>query len=90
MPTYIYKAKKGPTEIIEGSLEADSQDHAIDQLSKDGLLTVSIRPKQASVQVKQNVRFLNITSARIGSQDIDVFTRQLASLVRAGVPILRL
>ena len=89
MPTYIYKAKKGPTEIIEGSLEADSQDHAIDQLSKNGLLTVSIRPQQASVQVKQNVRFLNITSARIGSQDIDVFTRQLASLVRAGVPILR-
>ncbi len=89
MPTYIYKAKKGPADIIEGRLEADSQDHAIEQLSQKGLLTVSITPRQQSEAEKKSVHFFNVNSARIRSQDIDVFTRQLASLVRSEVPLLR-
>jgi len=89
MPTYIYKAKKGPTDIVEGRLEADSQDHAIDQLSQKGLLTVSITSQQDAGKEKQSVGFLNFNSGRIRSQDIDVFTRQLASLIRSGVPLLR-
>ncbi len=104
MPTYIYKAKKGPTDIIEGQVEADSQDHAIDQLSQKGLLTVSIRnschsresgnpekwiPAFAGMTVGKAGMTGIHTWARIRSQDIDVFTRQLASLVRAEVPILR-
>lgn len=89
MPTFIYKAKKGPTEIVEGLLDADSQDHAIDQLSQQGLMTVSIFAQEQSVHKEEKAQFFSFKSGKITSQDIDVFTRQLASLIRSGVPLLR-
>ena len=78
-----------PADIIDGQIDADSQDHAIDQLSQKGLMTVSIMPLLAVEGINQRVRFLNFNSGKIRSQDIDVFTRQLASLIRSGVPLLR-
>jgi type II secretory pathway component PulF len=101
MATYIYKAKKSPTEIISGQIEADSQDRAVDKLTEAGLVPISVEPKLASGPAEnvqevssQNKSTLNPYSKlsvpiRIKAQDIDIFTRQLASLIKAGVPMLR-
>ena len=91
MAIYIYKAKKGPAEIISGEIEADSQDHAIDKLAEMGLVAVRVaeehKPDARSrlpKELKVNPEFI-----RIKAQGIDVFTRQLSSMVRSGVPILK-
>ncbi len=89
MPIFIYKAKKGPVDIMNGQIEADSQDQAIDKLSEMGLLAVSVIPRQQGTDVKYEARTKNIRPIKIGSLDMDVFTRQLASLVKAGVPLLK-
>ena len=42
MPEYLYKAKKGPTELVEGSLHASSVDDAVEIGPKIGLEWVEL------------------------------------------------
>ena len=101
MAIYIYKAKKSPTQIISGQIEADSQERAVDKLTEAGLVPISVEQELSSEAVSkareelgQNQIAANSYSklpglVRIKAQDTDIFTRQLASLIRAGVPMLR-
>src|SRR3989338_7034546 len=94
MPKYIYKAKKGPTEVVEGEIIADNPDHVVTQLDQMGLIPVSVAEKsaggageaKADARQRQSPVFRN---RKIRPNDVDAFTWQLASLVKARVPILR-
>jgi len=87
MNTYRYVAKNGPTDMAEGRVEAQTEKEAIEKVSQKGLIPLKIeldagQPDQAgSGQLSPGTR--------IGSRLITLFSRQLASLLRAGVPILR-
>ena len=94
MPKFVYKAKKGPDEIVEGNIFADNQDQVIKELDMLGLIPVSIVEKDGGAsqgkgsavdQQKQKA----VSNRKIKPKDIDAFTWQLASLVKASVPILR-
>jgi type II secretory pathway component PulF len=105
MPHFIYRAKKGPTAVVDGSIEAGSQDEAVEKLSQMGLLpiTLSEGPPEASLPAdspKKNGEKKEVVPrdsailkkrlfSRIKSSEITIFGRQLAGLVKAGVPILR-
>ena len=95
MPKFIYKAKKGPTDVVEGEIIADSQDHVVTKLDEQGLIPVSIEEKGAGgggVEKKAGMREKQVSASRnrkIRPSDVDAFTWQLASLVKARVPILR-
>ncbi len=103
MAIYLYKAKKGPTEILEGEIDALSRDDAVDKLSAMGLVAVSViekqirqgtviaspeGAKQSQKEIASSLSLLAMTEG-IRIQDIDIFTRQLSSLIKAGVPVLR-
>jgi len=93
MPIYIYKAKKGPNEIVEGEIEANSQDNAVTKLVDMGLSPVGVFEKGTPVEGERVAPKTGSQRPQPGisarSQDIDIFTRQLASLIKAGVPVLR-
>ena len=95
MPVYVYKAKKGPNEIVQGEIEMGSQDAVVSRLEEMGLVPVSVIQKQDTVRgpgprvqgsEKQKLPFELI---KVKTQDIDTFTRQLASLTKTSVPILQ-
>lgn len=102
MPKFAYRAKKGPNDVLNGVVEAVTEEAAIDQLSEEGLIPVMIRELKPNESVEKegaaaptqtaplpkalgNVHF----SRRIKSSDITIFSRQLATLLKSGVPILR-
>jgi len=94
MPKYTYKAKKGPEEIVEGEVVAENADQAVNQLEQRGLVPVNIIEKDAGETRKKGVqvesfRPARVRSGKIRTKDVDAFTWQLASLVKASVPILR-
>ncbi len=110
MPEYVYRAKKGPSEVVEGSLQANSVDDAVDKLDQMGLLAVrleEVKPNSKAVrqveQAKEEKREERpaastpvrtpatkiILFARVKSTEITMFGRQLSSLIKSGVPILR-
>jgi len=89
MITYRFRAKNGPQEIIDGTVEADSEKEAIEKVEAMGYLPVRIEESTTSAGINQVQAAQNVPSGRIKAREITVFSRELASLLKAGVPILR-
>lgn len=88
MNTYRFRAKKGPQELIEGTVEADSEKEAIEKVTAMGYLPVCIE-ENPSAAGPSRLQAAGVSSVRMKSREITVFSRELASLLKAGVPILR-
>jgi general secretion pathway protein F len=87
MPHYRYKAKKGPQEIIEAKIEAASEEEAVERINAMGYVPMRIE-EEVSDSLEQPV-FSTKGPVKVKSREITVFSRQLATLIRSGVPILR-
>lgn len=85
MPKYFYRAKQGPDKTVDGELQAESRAAAMQRLERIGFSPLSVEEMSGSGQPrpKKGLR------RRVRSRDVTVFTRQLAGLLKAGVPILR-
>jgi len=79
---YSYKAKRG-IKTIEGAIDADSQTQAISKLEAQGLLPVLVELQRAAHDARR------IMQKRISSRDINTFTRQLASLIKSKVQLVK-
>ncbi|MFH1360031.1 MAG: type II secretion system F family protein [Candidatus Omnitrophota bacterium] len=84
MPTYRYKAKKGATETVAGTLEARHQEEAIDIVHRLGLIPISVEECSKTSARKSFGR-----PQRVRPREIYLFSRQLANLLKAGIPLLR-
>ena len=105
MPTFIYKAKRGPEKLETGEVVALNQDEALVKIEAMGLSPINILEKESAAGAAKvpprarggsrgetpaaRVSVLSSGFARIGSKHIDAFTWQLASLVKASVPMLK-
>lgn len=81
MAIYSYKAFNNIGTIKSGSLEAGSKDEALNLLSTKQLTPVSIQEKSATKNTNP------IKKVKIKSDSVLVFTRQLQSLIHAGIPL---
>jgi len=83
---YKYRAKKGPEEIVEDIIEASSEKEAVDKLSEMGYLPLKIE-EQTSISVTRSSSVSKFLG-RVRSREVTIFSRQLASLLKSGMPIL--
>ena len=51
MPIFIYKAKKGPQEIVEGTVEAGSKEAAVSKVEQMGYVPIKLSLKEESCVV---------------------------------------
>ena len=84
MPIFEYRAKDGPGKTVEGELFSESKASAALALDGMGLSPLWVREKSAETKRDRAFRLRGIAP-----REVTVFTRQLASLLRSGVPILR-
>ena len=87
MPVFQYKAKAATGRTVTGTLDAASQRDAFRQLESSGHVPVSIRDAgktNGGGAVGTGGRLI-----RVRSKQLVPFTRQLATLLQAGVPILQ-
>ncbi len=92
MATYIYQAKKDPHNTVEGKVEAFSEREALEKISLLGLVPVSLRqadPASVESAPEPMIPVGGKSTLRLNSREITIFSRQLASLLRSGVPILK-
>ncbi|ALS34228.1 MSHA biogenesis protein MshG [Pseudoalteromonas translucida KMM 520] len=86
MQLYSYKAKDAKGVLVKGQLEASSQAGVADNLIKRQFIPISI----ALVETKNNIKvFDNLFNEKIGLEDMIMFSRQMYSLLKAGIPIIR-
>jgi general secretion pathway protein F len=88
MPLYTYYAldKKGKT--ITGQINADDRQAAMQQVRAMGVFPTDVKPQSGS-RASSAARPSGITSGRVRMSDLTVFSRQLANLVRGGLPLMR-
>ncbi|HOE63753.1 MAG TPA: type II secretion system F family protein [Candidatus Sumerlaeota bacterium] len=89
MMNFQYRAMNGEGAIMEGVLSAQSRRDAIRKLESMGLDPVKLEQGAASAEPdKQALSFFS-RNKKISSADLESFTRQLSSLLAAGVPLSR-
>jgi len=84
MPTFKYVAKDLNARNVIGKIVADDQAAVIDELRKRNLTIINIAPVKETSSV--NISF---SRKRVKPDDLVIFSRQLATLVDAGIPILQ-
>ena len=84
MPTYFYKAVKPDGEPVEGQLEAADEAAVVRQLQADGLIPIETRTSKSLMTKLGRVR-----RKRMGNKEIGIMTRELATLLEAGMTLDR-
>lgn len=84
MPTFIYQAVNSRGKTVTGNLTATDKIAALTLLDKQKLKPVSI--KLLSDVKRGNT---GLFKAKVKTNDLVLFTRQLSTMVSAGVPLLR-
>lgn len=87
MTIFAWRGRNSLGELIQGELDAVSEDAVADQLLSLGLVPVHIAP---APQVQTRESWWDQLSRRpVVIEDVLIFSRQMYTLNKAGVPILR-
>lgn len=89
MPTYQYTAMNASGKKVEGTIDAKTEDQASAQLHKDGLYPMTIQPAGGPAPKKAKAKKRSGPIGTIKLKDLTLFTRQLAILLDAGLPLIR-
>lgn len=88
MPKFEYIAKSPLGEERSSALHAESAEAAADVLHRDGLVVLSIREVSESVRSRLSLKS-SIFAPRVPSSIVVFFTKQLSSMLGAGLPLIR-
>ena len=88
MPYFAYKGRDAAGKLIEGMLEGVSSGGVADLLLGRGVTPVSIEETKGADDAADFGVF-NLFKPRVGHIDILLFSRQIHTLLKAGVPIMR-
>jgi len=96
MGVFAYKGRNGRGELVEGTLEGDDSGAVADRLMKDGITPTDIRPSRAlsgsttgGTAGKPDWFKRLFVDKPITPMDLLLFSRQMYTLLKAGVPIMR-
>ena len=90
MSNFAFKGRNGRGELVEGIVDAVTPDAVAAQLMAGGVVPVSIEPTSEAVSAAGGSNWLEALLAKpITMEDALVLTRQMYTLQKAGVPILR-
>jgi len=76
---YIVKSNEGQT--VEGTLDGDNEGDVINELRSRGFLIVEVNKAKAAKKVRSR--------KKVSGDDIVMFTRQIATMIDAGLPLLQ-
>jgi len=87
MPSFTYKARNPRGELLIGRLAGNSSDAVADELMRSGLTPVDVKALVGKAEAAS--LFGTSFEEKVSELDLMLFARQMASLLKAGVPILR-
>ncbi len=89
MAIYDWRGRNNRGEAVDGQLEAMTEGGVADQLKTIGVVPVYIAPAKAVAEVKTEDWWAKLNRKPVVDEDLMVFSRQMYTLNKAGVPILR-
>ncbi|MBC7794980.1 MAG: type II secretion system inner membrane protein GspF [Clostridia bacterium] len=94
MPVYAYKGYTTVGKSVASTREADNERNVKQALRREGIFVTDLRltgrkqDRAGSAKVSPGPSFLAKLNERISSQELAVATRQLSTLVGAGIPLV--
>jgi MSHA biogenesis protein MshG len=85
MPIFFYKGRDSQGSRVKGEVDSTSKDAAVDLVMQKGILPLEVTEKDISRHFDLN----DIFASQVKLSDLIMFTRQIYSLTKAGIPILR-
>jgi type IV pilus assembly protein PilC len=85
MPTtYEYKVRDRAGNLVSGQLVGDSEGLVMTKLREMGMTPIEVKKAKAGLKMEINLR-----PGHVKLKDLAVFSRQFATMVNSGLPILR-
>ncbi len=79
MPVFAYQAKDNRGQTMSGTIEANTQEAVLEMLAGRGLALESITTREGLEKKR---------GAKVKTKDVIIFTRQLATMIDAGLPLM--
>ncbi|MFZ6673616.1 type II secretion system F family protein [Undibacterium sp. Xuan67W] len=89
MPFFAYKARNARGELVEGVLESADSGAVASQLFNSGITPIHINPTSHPAKSGEMTWWKKFTEPKVLSLDVQLFSRQLYTLLKSGVPIMR-
>jgi len=91
VPFFAYKARNARGELLQGVIESTDSGAVADQLLRTGATPVAILPTKnpADNGAGEGGWWARLTEPKVRAIDVQLFSRQLYTLLKAGVPIMR-
>ncbi len=89
MPVFAYKGVNAAGRSIQGFVDADSARTARSRLRRDGVFLTELDEETGEAAPGERAtRFPRLTFRRISALDLALTTRQLSTLIAAGIPLV--
>lgn len=90
MPFFAYKARNASGELLQGVMEGADSGAVANQLFATGATPVDIVQTKKAVTASGDIGlWQRLTEKKVTSMDVQLFSRQMYTLLKAGVPIMR-
>ncbi|SFV05092.1 type II secretion system F family protein [Pseudoduganella namucuonensis] len=90
MPHFAYKGRNARGELMQGVLEGADSNAVADQLFGSGVTPVEItQTRQAAAAKDGEDWWTRFSEKKVTSMDVQLFSRQLYTLLKSGVPIMK-
>ncbi len=87
MPSFVYKGRSARGALVQGELEATTIDAVATQLFNTGITPIDI--SESTRQAGADSLLSRLGAKRPNPDDIILFTRQMYTMMKSGVPITR-
>ncbi|MFI4922214.1 MAG: type II secretion system F family protein [Burkholderiales bacterium] len=89
MPYFAYKGRNARLELVRGKQESTDSAAVADQLLNTGITPVDIKPAGEPVSQEIEKWVTRTFAEKVKPVDLLLFTRQMYTLLKAGVPLLK-
>src|SRR5574337_673535 len=84
MPIFVYRGRSRTGRVVAGRMEANTPEAVVAGLRQQRIFPISIKPQPKSIEFK-----IPGFGGRVKEKDLAVFTRQLATMIDAGLPLVQ-
>lgn len=85
MTTFTYTASSNKNgKVTTGDIEAPNRDEAVKVLSRQGLTPISVKQAGGGFSISKL-----LGGSKVKNDELVIFTRQLSTMINAGVPLIR-
>lgn len=89
MAFFSYRGRNARGDLVQGYLEGTDVGAIADQLTSTGVIPVDIQAASALPAGSASAWWRRVSAPHIATPDLMLFSRQMYTLLKAGVPILR-